>query len=216
MKKIITISLFALIGLSNLVNAQAPNWAWAKSAGRASNDYGYSVSTDASGNVFMTGIFRSASITFGTTTLSNAGTNDIFIVKYDAGGNVIWLKGAGGTSFDFGHSVSTDTEGNVFLTGVFSSATITFGTTTLTNATKVGTGDIFIVKYNAAGNVQWAKSAGGTKDDNGNSLSTDASGNVTMAGSFKSATINFGSTPLTNAGGSDIFIARISGTTGIE
>ncbi len=287
MKKVITISLLALIGLSNLVNAQVPNWAWAKSAGGTKDDYGRSVSTDASGNVFVTGHFDSKTIVFGTTTLTNANnsgnTNDIFIVKYNAAGNVLWAKSAGGIDGDQGYGVSTDASGNVFVTGHFNSATIAFGTTTLTNADNSGntddivivkydangnvlwaklagrtqddysysvstdaggnvfmTGifysdtitfgttsltnagpnyeDIFIVKYDASGNVLWAKSAGGTSDEGGFSVSTDAGGNVFMAGYFRSATIPFGSTTLTNAGGgvTDIFIAKLSGTTGIE
>ncbi len=197
------------------------NVQWAKSAGGTAGDWGNSVSVDAGGNVFMTGDFQSATITFGTTTLTNADTTapaaDIFIMKYDAAGNVLWAKSAGGTSDDFGSSVSTDAGGNVFMTGYFQSATITFGTTTLTNKDNSGnSGDIFIVKYDASGNVQWAKSAGGNSNDFGQSVSTDAGGNVFVAGYFQSATITFGTTTLTNAGFSDIFIAKLSSTTGIE
>ena len=85
-KQLLTIIMLAFIGWSNVANAQAPNWAWAKSAG-GTNFYnaGYSIATDASGNVFMTGFFNSPTITFGTTTLTNSynGYSDIFIVKYD-------------------------------------------------------------------------------------------------------------------------------------
>ncbi len=192
-------------------NAQAPNWLWAKSAGGTSGDEGRSVATDASGNVFMTNWFLSDTISFGSITLTNtnAGSSsaNIFIVKYDAGGNVIWAKSEGGNSYGFSNSISIDTSGNVFITGVFNSPTISFGTITLTNA---GSWDIFIVKYDANGNMLWAKSAGGYYDDSCNSISTDASGNAFMTGYFSSDTITFGTITLTSAGypDNDIFIVK--------
>ena len=138
----LTIALFFVqIG----VFAQSPNYLWAKSAGGTSSDYGRSVATDASGNTFVTGVFYSTSITFGSYTLTNAGYADIFLVKYDASGNVIWAKSAGGTSYDFGWSVATDASGNTFVTGRFKSPSITFGSYTLNNA-NVGYSDIFLAK----------------------------------------------------------------------
>ena len=191
----------------------AGNVLWAKSAGGTDDDGGYSCSTDASGNIIATGYFTSPSITFGSTTLTNAGAgyDDMFIVKYNAAGNVLWAKSAEGTSWDYGNSCTTDANGNIFATGGFYSSSINFGTTTLTNADNTGnTIDIFIVKYDAAGNVLWAKSAGGTDDDEVLSCTTDANGNIITTGFFSSPTITFGTTTLTNAnaGGFDMFIVK--------
>ena len=207
-KQLLTIIMLAFIGWSNVANAQAPNWAWAKSAGGTWDDRGNSIATDASGNVFMTGSFSSPTITFGTTTLTNNGNNDIFIVKYDANGNALWAKSAGGADNEWGYSVATDAAGNTYITGAFASSTITFGATTLTNSSSVGNSDIFIVKYDANGNALWAKSAGGTWDDVGNSIATDAAGNAYITGGFSSPAITFGTTTLTNSGDYDIFIAK--------
>ncbi len=186
------------------------NVLWAKSAGGTGNDYGYSCSTDASGNIIATGYFLSPSITFGTTTLTNASGGDIFIVKYDPSGNVLWAKSAGGTNYDYGQSCSVDASGNIIATGYFSSPILSFGTTTLTNAS-AGVADIFIVKYDPSGNVLWAKSAGGTNSDAGYSCSVDASGNIIATGDFWSSSITFGTITLTNAGttnSADIFIVK--------
>jgi hypothetical protein len=182
---------------------------WAKRASGNNSERGYSVTTDASGNVYVTGYFYSPTITFGTTTLTNSGSidNDIFIVKYDAAGTVLWATSAGGNSTDNGYSVATDTSGNVYVTGRFQSDTITFGTTALTNAGG-GSYDIFIAKYDAVGNVLWAKTAGGVYEDEGNSVATDASGNVYVTGEFRSPTITFGTTTLYNAGANYMFIAK--------
>ncbi|MBI3501256.1 MAG: T9SS type A sorting domain-containing protein, partial [Bacteroidetes bacterium] len=99
----------------------------------------------------VTGYFLSPAITFGTTTLTNAGNYDIFIVKYDASGTVLWATSAGGTNSDVGRSIATDANGNVLVTGYFLSPTLTFGTTTLTNA---GGWDMFIVKLGSTTGIE--------------------------------------------------------------
>ncbi|MEO8086804.1 MAG: FlgD immunoglobulin-like domain containing protein [Bacteroidota bacterium] len=185
------------------------NVLWATSAGGTYNDVGYGISTDTAGNVFVTGNFSSPSITFGSTTLTNAGSYKIFVAKYDASGNAVWATSAGGTGWDYGNGISTDADGNVLVTGSFKSPSITFGSTTLTN-TGGGYDDFFVVKYDTAGNVVWAESAGGTGIELGTGVSTDAGGNVVVTGYFYSPSIIFGSSTLTNAGGSDIFVVKYS------
>jgi hypothetical protein len=185
------------------------NALWAKSGGGISDDYGQSISTDINGNVYISGYFNSPTITFGSTTLTSAGFVDIFIVKYDAGGNVIWAKKAGGTGVDFIYSISADASGNVYMVGCFSGYSITFNFTTISN--NLGDFDVFIVKYNAAGNVLWVKRAGDYDRDIGRSITTDASGNLYITGHFNSHTISFGSTTLTNTGFyGDIFIVKLN------
>ena len=189
----------------------AGNVLWAKSAGGTSLDIGLSVSADTFGNVFVTGSFQSPTITFGSTTLTNAGFANVFIAKYDLTGNVLWAKSVGGTIYGKGYAVSADAFGNVFVAGYFTSPTITFGSTILTNASSFYA-DAFIAKYDAAGNVLWAKSAGGTSDDFGYSVTADAVGNVFVTGYFTSPTITFGSTMLTNAGFANVFFAKYDST----
>jgi Secretion system C-terminal sorting domain/Beta-propeller repeat len=175
-----------------------------------SNASGRSNATDGSGNVYMTGGFSSASITFGTITLTNAasGYMDMFIVKYDANGNVLWAKSAGGSNTDGPGSIATDGSGNVYVIGTFRSSSITFGTITLTFAG--GMGDMFIVKYDSSGTVLWATSAGGSDYDNPHGIATDGGGNVYVTGGFLSPSITFGTTTLTNAtsGYEDMFIVK--------
>ena len=151
-------------------------------------------------------------------TNTNNNTFDFFIVKYDTSGNVLWVKSAGGTGNDVSNGVCTNASGNVFITGYFDSPTITFGTTTLTNINAAN--DIFIVKYDASGNVLWAKSAGGAGSDVSSGVSIDASGNVIITGGFGSPSISFGTALLTNTkttvNSMDIFIAKLGGITGIN
>lgn len=184
------------------------NVLWAKNTGGVNSDYGYSLSTDTYGNVFVGGAFNSATITFGSITLTNSGSEDIFIVKYDSNGNVLWATSAVGSGHDFITSVSADVNGNVFVTGIFAGSSITFGSTVLINS---GSNDIFISKYDANGNVLWVRNAGGTGNDVCNAVNADSSGNVVVTGFFTSPVITFGFTTLTNDGSADIFISKYDG-----
>lgn len=199
--------------LSVCVNAQSPVWQWANNDGGQASDEALSMATDASGNVIVCGKFSGTSVDMGGTTLTNAdnsgSSQDVFVAKYNSNGALLWAVGAGGTSIDIANSVTIDPAGNVFVCGYFQSPTIVFGTTTLTN---VANGyNYFVVKYDASGNVLWAKSAGSSGYESANGISTDASGNVIVAGYFSSASFSIGSTSLNNAGNFDAFIAKYDG-----
>src|SRR5665213_1457032 len=186
------------------------NVLWAKSNGGNDIDEPICIADDASGNSYVTGIFDSPTIIFGSDTLRNPNnanhTADVFLVKYDPSGNVLWAKSAIGADYDESNSVAVDALGNIFLTGVFNSPTIIFSADTLTNAS--GSDDLFLVKYDAMGSVSWAKSAGGSLSDQAYSVATDATGNAYITGRFSSPTIVFGFDTLTNAGYADIFLAK--------
>ncbi|MEI6488974.1 MAG: T9SS type A sorting domain-containing protein [Bacteroidota bacterium] len=205
MKRLCATIVIALISIHSF--AQAPNWQWAKSAGGTNNDQGNSIAVDAAGNTYITGFFKGPTITFGATTVSNNynGSQDIFITKYDANGNALWAKSAGGFDNEYVSGIAVDASGNTYITGSFYGPTTTFGTTTLTNN---GNCNIFVTKYDSNGNVIWAKSAGGTSYDNAHSIAVDAAGNAIITGYFGSSTITFGTTTLTNNGGGDILIAK--------
>jgi Secretion system C-terminal sorting domain len=214
MKKTITTFILCTFSIINLLNAQAPNWSWASSAGGIANENGFSVATDASGNVFAAGIYASPTITFGAFTLTNTGNfTDIYLVKYNASGTVLWAKTAGGIGYDNAMSVATDANGNVFMVGFYRSPSITFETTTLINTSALGTTtDLFIAKYDTNGNLLWAKSEGGTTDDGANSLAIDANGNAVITGLFESPQLTIGTTTLTNYSNSgtngEVFVSK--------
>ncbi len=199
----VVISFFCFLSID--ANAQTPDWLWAQSAGDTGTEMADAVAVDASGNLFVTGKFTSSTLSFGSTTLTNTGMEDIFLAKYDADGNVLWAKSAEGTVSDVPSAVVTDDSGNIYLTGRFKSSTLAFGAVILTNS---GNNDIFLVKYDADGNVLWAKCAGGINYESGNAIAADALGNIYIAGYFSSPTITFGSITLTNVGSYDMFLAK--------
>jgi hypothetical protein len=89
-----------------------------------------------------------------------------------------WI--ADGTGPNDGKSIAVDANGNVYVAGFFNGS-ITLGTTTLTSN---GKNDIFIVKYNSIGEVQWAQKGGGEEVDEASDISVDKDGNVYVTGHF--------------------------------
>jgi len=198
-----------------------PTYEWAKSMGAAGSDIGQSITTDASGNVYTTGWF-SGTVDFdpgaGTFNLTANGNADIFIQKLDANGTFIWAKSMGGAGYDFGLSITTDASGNVYTTGYFESL-VDFdpGAGTFILYSNNGSSDIFIQKLDESGTFIWAKRMGGSSSDIGNSITTDAAGNVYTTGAFQN-TADFdpgaGTFNVTSNGYADIFIQKLdaSGT----
>jgi hypothetical protein len=122
------------------------NVLWAQSAGGNNWDSGIGITTDKKGNAIVTGAF-STNITFGVFTLANTqpGTYDVFMVKYDPSGYVLWAKSFGGNNSDMPSDIAVSGDRNVYVCGNFVSASITFpGASTLTNN---GASDLFFAKY---------------------------------------------------------------------
>lgn len=117
-------------------------WLWAKLAGGTSSDYGNAISVDAGGNVYIFGEFSSTA-TFGSVTLSSAGSTDVFISKLDPSGFWIWSRRGGGSSSDYGTGVAVDASSNIYVTGYFSGTGTFFDVGTLTSQ---GSTDIFVAR----------------------------------------------------------------------
>ena len=83
---------------------------------------------------------------------TNAGYNDLFVVKYNSSGTKQWTKQLGTSSTDLADGVATDSSGNVYVVGY------TYGG--LDGNTNTGGSDIFVVKYNSSGIKQWTKQIG--------------------------------------------------------
>ena len=199
--------------------SSAGDFVWAKQIGGTLNDAGKAI-TDGTGNIYTIGNFSDivdfdpGSSTFN---LTSAGGIDAFISKFDASGNFVWAKRMGGTLDDGGVSIALDASGNIYTTGLFK-GTVDFdpGTSSF-NLTSVGDYDIFISKLDASGNFVWATCFGGTLSDNANSIALDVSGNILSTGYFN-GTADFdpsgGIFNLTSAGSYDIFLSKMSQTTG--
>jgi hypothetical protein len=181
---------------------------WATSIGGTGSEDGYDIATDSSGNVYVTGIYL-GTFTIGSTTLTSTSSYDAFVAKYDTSGTVQWAKSIGGSAGpDYGYGIATDSSGNVYVIGRYYGSTITFAPgTTLTNAID-GTSDVFVVKYDTSGTVQWARGFGGSNNDLGYGIATDSSGNVYVTGKFYGDSVTIGSTTLTGTDFDNTFVAK--------
>jgi hypothetical protein len=141
------------------------NVQWAKTYGGTSGDLAYSVHQTSDGGYIVAG----------TTGSFGAGGSDIFLIKTDANGNIIWAKTYGGTYYDYASSVHQTSDGGYIVAG----RTISFG---------AGSWNIFLIKTDANGNIIWAKTYGGTDWDYASSVHQTSDGGYIVAG----YTLSFG------------------------
>lgn len=177
---------------------------WSQRFGDASAQEAYSLATDESGQVIVTGAFDGTA-NFGGVNLTSAGAKDIFVAKFDEDGVHQWSKRFGDASDNVARSVATDPFGYVIVAGDFF-GTVDFGGGALTSA---GFGDIFIVKFDAAGVHQWSKRFGDSFGQNAHGVATNSDSDAIITGAL-AGTVNFGGSDLTSAGGVDIFVAKFN------
>jgi hypothetical protein len=166
---------------------------WATYYGGDAGDETVSAATDASGNIFLAGYTTSTNniASGGHQNSYGGGSSDAFLVKFNAGGIRQWATYYGAIGNDVGQGCSTNTAGDVFLTGQTSSATdIASGGNQNTHGG--GIFDAFLAKFNNNGIRYWGTYYGGSKEDAANACATDASGNIYVAG-LTSSTANIAS-----------------------
>jgi len=192
------------------------NFLWAKSIGNVGYDACRSMILDSLGNLYITGYFEST-VDFdpgvGVYNLISNGNLDVFVLKMDSSGNLLWAKSFGGASAEESFSIAIDGSGNLYTVG-FLEGTVDFNPghgNYILNSN--GNRDVFIHKMDSSGNIQWAKSFGGNLFDVGTSVVVNALGDIYITGYFMdSVDFNPGLWPyyLTSAGSRDIFILKMN------
>lgn len=142
---------------------------WAKSIGDQFNDLARAVTTDASGNIYVTGIFD-GTVDFdpgpSSYTLSSSGPGNGFVLKLDPLGNFLWARAFASSSQNEGTRLITDAAGNVWITGYFSgTANFNAGGSSVQNLTAKGATDAFLVCFDAAGNFLFARNFGNAQSN---------------------------------------------------
>src|SRR5437763_165437 len=113
-----------------------------------------------------------------------------------------WARGFGGAASDVGYGVAVDSRGNTVMTGRVESSGDFGGGVVCQPAT------VFVCKYSPTGATLWSKCLGGVLGGGtGRAVAVDRNGNVLVTGKF-SGTVDFGTGPLTSAGGDDVFLAK--------
>lgn len=193
------------------------NFIWANSFGGNSDDNGFSICLENSNSICITGEFRDT-VDFDPSVsndilISDASADD-FIGRYDLSGNLIWVKRIGGTGYDDGASITSDSDGNIISVGGFDGTT-DFDPGVGSFLLSATGWDIFISKLDSNGNFVWAKHFAGGVYSNVNDVIVDASKNVYVTGSFQN-TYDFdpgaGVANLISNGSDDLFLCKLSST----
>lgn len=175
---------------------------WVRQGTSSGWNGGRGIAVDGDGNVFVSGRFQMQAM-FDGIQVNAVGDNDMFLAKYSADGQILWVKSAGGGSADWGTGVSVDAAGNSYITGYYTGSA-GFGGQTLGAA---GAEDIFIASYSPSGELRWVKSGGGAGTDLSFGVSSAPLGGVYIVGTFTSSATFSGQTISGSASGSG-FLAK--------
>ncbi len=168
---------------------------WENSYGGTEIEKGYSITKTTDGNYVIVGDARS---TDGDLTNSK-GNADVWVVKINDNGSIIWQKNYGGSSFDNARSVVTATNGGFFITGSSRSLNIDASTNN-------GQNDVWILKISENGNLDWQKSLGGSEIEVGYGITQLQDGSIVVVGDTVSDDFDFPN----NKGFKDALIIRIN------
>lgn len=189
----ILFSLGCLLLLSSTVSGQRLIWEIIDENQAHFGFVGYhggrkNVCTDRQGNVIYAAPFGNT-VHVGSQTLN--ANYETEITKRDKDGQLIWTKTLGGNGFKYGHSITTDSVGNIYLLGWY------YGNSSINgnNLYSYGNYDCFVVKLSSSGAFQYVRTFGSSGYDYPFAIEVDVLGNAYIAGKF-AFSLQAGSTTL--------------------
>lgn len=151
------------------------NLLWQRTwGGGGGTEFGAGIALDSSGNIYVAG---------GTDSLTGSG--NVFLLKFNPAGGLVWQKTWGGGSADYGTGIAVDASGNIYVTGT----TVSIG---------AGLADLILLKFSSVGNLLWQRVWGGTAGDFGTGVALDPLGNIYVTGRTGSS----------GAGGTDALLLK--------
>jgi hypothetical protein len=177
---------------------------WLHEGHGSSNAMIHGITADDSGNVWAAGMFI-GDLKLADRTATNQGKHDLLLTSFNAQGERLWTKTAGGTGIDYGLGVATDGQGNSYLTGSFTGQVEFDGGP---QSSRTAASDICIAKYDRHGTQSWFLSAGGDRTDHAYTIVSDHHGHLYLSGACSGAA-QFGNHAIVNYGSNDIFLARL-------
>ncbi|MFC5455334.1 SBBP repeat-containing protein [Prosthecobacter fluviatilis] len=153
---------------------------WIKTAGGKGYDYGHGIVVDSKGDIVVTGAVAGEA-KFGDVTV-NAGstTRPIFCAKYDAAGNLKWVKTTGGKFSGSGHGLGVDGTDSIYIGGS-GGGTGTMDGVALDSKAQAGV----VLKLTPAGEAVWAAFLPGVPSAGFHEIAVDTAGRTWCAGMFK-------------------------------
>lgn len=196
---------------------------WSDYFGGDQIEMGNGIAIDASDNIYIAGETQSSSsiATSGAFETSYNGNSDAFLAKFTTDGIHLWSTYFGGDNGDAAYDVCIDAFGNPIITGVTTSSKniATSGAFQTRHDSDYASYDAFIAKFSYSGSLTWSTYFGGRDQDQGDGITSDASGNILITGTTcsKSGIASPGAFK-TSYGGStnnmigDAFVAKFSPT----
>ena len=191
---------------------------WASYYGGTDYDCGFGVTSDATGDIIITGETQSTNFpvstgAFQTTLASGVGSSDVYVVKFDPTGTRKWATYLGGTQGETGRDITFDSANNIDVVGTTGSVDfpVTPGAFQTIMTVYQKAIDAFITKFDINGNRLWSTYVGGGDTDEGNDIAVDANDNISITGSTVSLDfpVTAGCVQSVYGGGStDIFAAK--------
>jgi hypothetical protein len=163
----------------------AGNILWTKQFGTKENDRINWVTSDKTGNIFLVGV------TEGILDKQSYGLADVWIIKVDSSGSIVWQRQYGTDSVDVGNGIYVNDHGDIFVSGVTKG---TFG------SMSYGKADCFILKLDNSGKKIFVRQFGTTEDDQCNGINGDAASVLYVCGG------TWGNLSSKNKGKTDAFL----------
>ena len=176
---------------------------WKKTYGGSAGESSSSITTTPDGGLVLTGSTSSGDGDFRGRA---KGGGDIFVIKLDSRGDVQWKKTYGGSGNDYGYSIITTPDSGLVLTGSNASDDGDFEGMFKDSNGSNGSNDIFVIKLDSRGDVQWKKKYGGKGENYGLSITTTSDGGLVLTGATSS---NDGDFNGLNKGDVDIFVIKL-------
>ncbi len=148
---------------------------WTKTFGESNTDYAWTVQQTTDGGF----IIGAHSGSFG------AGSHDVYLIKCDANGEIVWTKVYGGSSADGAYSIQQTVDGGYIISAHVNS----FG---------AGLHDVYLIKTDAQGDTLWTKIYGGSNEDRLRAVQQTTDGGYILV----SETLSFG------AGSADVYLVK--------
>ncbi len=175
---------------------------WQKAFGGVGGDTAHSLVQADDGGYVMAG--KSGSWDSGVVT-GNHGSDDFWIVKADADGELVWQKSLGGTQQDIAQSICKTSDGGYAIAG-------STGSNDGDVADFEGTYDYWVIKLNDDGELQWQNSLGGWNDDKAYSIAPTLDGGFVVTGFVMSDDVDV----TDYHAGHDIWLVKLDDTGALE
>ena len=163
---------------------------WSVQHGTSAKDVIFAIATDASDDVYVAG-YTAGNLDSNT----SDGGDDLILIKYDSSGTRQWTQQYGSSGSDYARGVSLDSSGNIYVVGDTSGG--------LGSNSNSGSEDLFLIKFNSSGNLQWTKQLGTFSNDVAFDVATDSSGNSYVTG-YTGASLDSN----THSGELDLFLVK--------